>query len=144
MLSVNKSLAKDAIRDVIDLTEQTENFFDRCLGWHENFGRGNGRVRDKEVVENDLSPKLRDLALHIKAMLTEIKSEEELSELTAAAQKASNSAEVVDAILKQTMPDAVYWMDVGGRGQKKVTLHAAPVNVAEDCAGIYSRICTAL
>lgn len=99
--------------------------------WHEQFGRSNGRVRDKEVVENILSSKLRDLALHIKAMLVGIESDEEISELTAAAAKVSNFAEVVDSILKQSVPDAVYWMDVSGRTPKRVSLHAAPVNVAE-------------
>jgi ATP-dependent DNA helicase DinG len=131
MLSTHGSIANDAIRDLVELNDLSENFFDRCARWHEQFGRGNGRVRDKEVVENDLSPKLRDLALHLKAMLMGIEKEEEISELTAAATKVGNFAEVVDAILKQTMLDAVYWMDVSGRTPKRVSLHAAPVNVAE-------------
>jgi ATP-dependent DNA helicase DinG len=131
MLSPYESAANDAINDVVELNERCEQFFERCIDWHENFGRGTGRVREKEIVENDLSPKLRDLSLHLKAMLTQVENEEELSELTAAATKAANSAEVVDAILKQTMPDAVYWMDVSGRGPRRVSLHAAPVNVAD-------------
>src|SRR4029077_18853763 len=84
-LSVHGSCANDAIQDVVALNELSEGFFDRCARWHEQFGRGNGRVRDKEVIENDLSPKLRDLSLHLKAMLTGIDNEEEVSELTAAA-----------------------------------------------------------
>lgn len=130
-LSVHGSCANDAIKDVVELSERSEGFFERCAIWHEQFGRGNGRVRDKEVVENDLSPKLRDLSLHIKAMLTSIENEEEVSELTAAAAKVANFAEVTDSILKQSVPDAVYWMDVSGRSPKRVSLHAAPVNVAE-------------
>ena len=130
-LSIYKSAADDAIADVIELNECCESFFERCIGWHENHGRSSGRVRDKEIVENDLSPKLRDLSLHLKAMLTQVENEEEVSELTAAATKAANSAEIVDAILKQTMPDAVYWMDIPARGPRRVSLHAAPVNVAD-------------
>ncbi|HSV14286.1 MAG TPA: helicase C-terminal domain-containing protein, partial [Tepidisphaeraceae bacterium] len=131
LLSVHGSCANDAIRDIVELNDLSEGFFDRCARWHEQFGRGNGRVRDKEIIENDLTPKLRDLSLHIKAMLTHIEPEEEISELTAAAAKIANFAEVTDSILKQTMPDAVYWMDVNGRTPKRVSLHAAPVNVAE-------------
>ena len=40
-------------------------------------------------------------------------------------------AETLDAILGQTMPDAVYWMESPGEPPKRVTLNAAPVNVAE-------------
>ena len=40
-------------------------------------------------------------------------------------------AETLDAIVAQKLPDAVYWFDVAGRTPKRVSLHAAPVNVAE-------------
>jgi Rad3-related DNA helicase/REP element-mobilizing transposase RayT len=131
MLSVHGAAANDAIRDVVELAELAEKFFERCVRWHVEHGRGNGRVREANVVENTLSPKLRDLSLHMKAMLTEVKNEEEISELTAASMKIANFAEVVDSILKQSVPDAVYWMEVTGRTPKRVSLHAAPVNVAE-------------
>jgi Rad3-related DNA helicase/REP element-mobilizing transposase RayT len=131
MLSVHGAVANDAIRDVIALADLVERFFQRCVAWHEQHGKGNGRIHDSNVVMNDLSPKLRDLSLHMKAMLVEVKNEEELSEITAAAAKAANFAEVLDAIVKQSVPDAVYWMEVAGRTPKRVTLHAAPVNVAD-------------
>jgi Rad3-related DNA helicase/REP element-mobilizing transposase RayT len=131
LLSVHGSCANDAIRDVLELYELMEHFFERCVRWHTEHGKGNGRVREADVVENTLSPKLRDLSLHMKAMLTSVKNEEEMSELTAAATKVANFGEVLEAILKQSMPDAVYWMDVSGRTPKRVSLHAAPVSVAE-------------
>ena len=131
MLSAHEDAAGDAIRTVIELSELIERFFERCVRWYTEHGKGNGRIREANIVENILSPKLKDLALHLKAMLTEIKNEEEISELTSASTKMANFAEVVDAILKQSMPDAVYWMDVTGRTPKRVSLHAAPVNVAE-------------
>jgi Rad3-related DNA helicase/REP element-mobilizing transposase RayT len=131
LLSVHGACANDAIRDVVELSELVEHFFERCVRWHTERGKGNGRVREANVVENTVSPKLRDLSLHMKAMLTEVKNEEEMSELTAAATKVANFGEVLEAILKQSMPDAVYWMDVSGRTPKRVSLHAAPVSVAE-------------
>jgi Rad3-related DNA helicase/REP element-mobilizing transposase RayT len=131
MLSVHGGAANDAIRDVEVLTELSEDFFGRCADWHDSNGRGSGRVRDKDVVANTLSPKLRDLSLHLKVMLTSTDKEEEISELTTAAAKFGNFAVVVESILQQTMPDAVYWMDVAGRTPKRVSLHAAPINVAE-------------
>ena len=131
LLSVHGAAANDAIRDVVQLHEQIEHFFERCLAWHTVHGRGNGRVREKGVVENDLTPKLRDLALHMKAMLPGIVHEEETIELTAAVAKVTTFAEMIDAIVSQTIPDAVYWMDVAGRSPRRVSLHAAPVNVAD-------------
>jgi len=131
MLSVHGSAANDAIRDVVELAELVERFFERCAMWHAEHGKGNGRIRESGIVENTLTPKLRDLSLHLKAMLPAMKNEEEMSELTAAATKVANFAEVVESILKQSVPDAVYWMDVTGRTPKRVSLHAAPVNVAE-------------
>jgi Rad3-related DNA helicase/REP element-mobilizing transposase RayT len=131
MLSVHGSAANDAIRDVVELAELVERFFERCAMWHAQHGKGNGRIRESGIVENTLTPKLRDLSLHLKAMLPAMKNEEEMSELTAAATKVANFAEVVESILKQSVPDAVYWMDVTGRTPKRVSLHAAPVNVAE-------------
>jgi REP element-mobilizing transposase RayT len=40
------------------------------------------------------------------------------------------TAEAIDVILAQKMEDAVYWLDVSKRGPRRVSLHAAPVNVA--------------
>jgi REP element-mobilizing transposase RayT len=113
------------------LYERSEQFFARCVQWYEQFGKGNGRIHDAEVVENILSQKLRDLSLHMKEMLVQVKGEEEVSEITSAAAKVGNFAEVIEAILKQSVPDAVYWMEVSGRTPRRVSLHAAPVNVAE-------------
>jgi ATP-dependent DNA helicase DinG len=131
LLSVHGSSANAAISDVVEIHLRAEQFFENCLHWKEQFAGGNGRVRDKDIVENDLSPKLRDLSTHIKAMLPGIENPEELSELSAAAAKVEIIAQTTDAILQQTMPDAVYWIDAAGRTPARVTLHAAPVCVAE-------------
>ncbi|MGH7215163.1 MAG: ATP-dependent DNA helicase, partial [Tepidisphaeraceae bacterium] len=132
LLTPHGSLANDAIADVVDLHERSAAFFERCIAWHETFGRSNGRLQQKDVVENDLSPKLRDLSLHLKAMLAGIDKEEEVSEITSLATKVSAMAETLDAIVSQKLPDAVYWMDVSEtRTPRKVSLHAAPINVGE-------------
>src|SRR5262245_27640839 len=56
MLSTYGSCANDAIHDVVDLGDISERFFERVIAWQESRGRGTGRVREKNVVENDLSP----------------------------------------------------------------------------------------
>lgn len=131
MLSVHGSAANAAISDIIDLHELGERFFTRCLDWQRTFGRTNGRIREANVVENDLSPKMRELDLHIKAILPTLTNDEEITELTSLSGKVSAMAETIDAILAQKMEDAVYWMDITGRTPQRITLHAAPVNMAE-------------
>jgi ATP-dependent DNA helicase DinG len=131
MLSTHGTAANPAIRDVLDLYEIGQNFFGRVAHWQETSGRSNGRVHEPDVVPNDLSPKLRDLGKHLKEMMTKLKAEEEISEVGAMSAKMTDMAQAVDAILGQTIEDAVYWFEVSGRTPKRVSLHAAPVNVAE-------------
>ena len=130
MLSTYGAAANDAIRDVIDLHDRTAYFFERCALWHEQSGKGNGRIGGSNFIDNDISPKLRNLSLHLKAMLPTLQNEEDLSEVSAAAEKVSNQAIMLEALVGQTVEDTVYWMDVATRPTRKVSLHAAPVSVA--------------
>src|SRR3954454_782892 len=132
LLSTHGSKANPAIQDVVELHERLDFFFDRCLDWQKENGRSNGRIHEANFVENDLSPKLNELTTHIKAMLPEVKNDEELAELTSQADKVHALSQTLSACIAQTLQDAVYWMDVQQtRSPRKVTLHAAPVNVAE-------------
>ena len=131
LLSTHGSCANDAIADVVELHARSEQFFERCIRWQELNGRSSGRIHEAGIVENDLSPKLRDLSLHLKAMLPNLQADEEQAEIESAANKAGILAESVETVLAQKMEDTVYWMDVAGRTPKRVSLHAAPINVAE-------------
>jgi Rad3-related DNA helicase/REP element-mobilizing transposase RayT len=131
LLSTHGSAANDAIRDVVELHRRMEGFFERCIAYQENVGRGNGRIHEPNWVENDLSPKLTDLSKHLKAMLTGIERDEEIAELTNHSARAAMTAEAIDAVLSHKLPDAVYWIEVAGRTPRRVGLHAAPINVAE-------------
>ncbi len=130
LLSTHGSAANDAIRDVVDLHRMMELFFERCVRFHESQGRSNGRIQSPNWVENDLSPRLRDLSKHLKGMLTKLEREEEIAEVSNHAGKAMMTADALDSIIGQKVPDAVYWVEVSGRTPKRVSLHAAPVNVA--------------
>lgn len=131
LLSVHGAAANQAIQDVIDLNQIGENFFHRCISWQESFGRGNGRIREKQVVENDLTPKLRELDKHLKAILANLTEDDEIAELSSTSMKVQGIAASAEAILDQTIENAVYWIDVAGRTPKRATLHAAPIDVAE-------------
>lgn len=131
VLSVHGSAANQAIEDVVELSSRVEFFFERIIAWQEQHGRSNGRVHEKLIVENDLSPKLRDLTLHLKSMLPGLEKDEEITEITSQADKITALSATLDALIAHSMEDAVYWIDITGRTPKKVSLHAAPINVAE-------------
>lgn len=131
MLSTHGSKANDAIADVVELNSRMEAFFERCIHWHETAGVSSGRIRKANWVENDLSPRLHSLSLHLKAMLTQIESEEETSEISAMAEKVSLMGQSLESIIGQQLPDSVYWMEVSGRTPRRVSLHAAPINIAD-------------
>jgi Rad3-related DNA helicase/REP element-mobilizing transposase RayT len=131
MLSVHGAAANDAIRTVVDLNSAAEYFFEQIIRWHETAGRSNGRVQQKNVVENILSPMLRDLVKHLKMLMSTLKAEDELSELNSMSEKIAVMAEAIDSIMNQSIEDAVYWFDISGRAPKRVSLHAAPIDVAQ-------------
>src|SRR5829696_3645813 len=87
MLSSHGGAANDSIRDVVELNDITERFFERVIAWQETAGRGNGRVHEKAVIDNDLSPKLRDLAKHLKSLMSTLTEEEEISEVNSMSEK---------------------------------------------------------
>jgi ATP-dependent DNA helicase DinG len=131
LLSTHGAVVNDAIDDIVEIHQRLEGFFENCVEWQQQHGRKNGRVHEAGIVENNLSPLLHKLSLHLKAALATIQNQEEISELGAMADKVSLLGEELEAIVSQRMPDAVYWMEVGGRVHRNVSLHAAPVNVAQ-------------
>ena len=136
-LSLQGKLGDDAIAATIDAAESAQVFFDECALWQQHEGRSNGRVTRPDIVQTDLGDRLNDVAKLIRAMLKEIKAPETVLELTSKADRLAITAMTVDVLLKQQMPDAVYWIDtqkqrVGTRGgvAQRVTLSAAPVDVS--------------
>ena len=131
LLTTHGASVNDAIDTIVEIHQRMDGFFDRCLDWQKEQGRENGRIHEPNIVENDLSPLLRDLSKQLKAVLAGLENQEEVAELSAMAEKVSLLGEELAAVLSQRMPDAVYWLERGGRYRRNVSLHAAPVNIAE-------------
>lgn len=131
LLSSHGAAANPAIQTIVELHERLEYFFHRCIEWQETFGRSNGRIHEKNIVENDITPKLLDLSKHLRAMLADNQNEEEIAELTSIAEKVHTLAISLQSILGHEIEGAVYWMEIAGRTPKRVSLHAAPVSIAE-------------
>src|SRR5437764_5905809 len=70
MLSTHGSAANLAIQTIVELYGRLDYFFQRCIEWQETFGRSNGRIHEKKIVENDISTGLKDMHKHLKTMMT--------------------------------------------------------------------------
>ena len=130
-LSTHGSGANSAIDDIVQLNDLLDDFHTRCAKWHEEFSPPNGRIREADIVENTISPKLRELSGHLSSLVSTLKAEEEISELSSQAVKTRLLSDTIEAVLGQTMPDAVYWMEFSRRTPSRVTLRAAPVSIAD-------------
>lgn len=124
------SRAHSAMRDVQELNDLSDRFFAQCLQYHQSAGRKNGRLTQPDFVTDNLSEKLRDLSLHLKAMLAEKMADEQAAETESFANKIAAMQATLQVMLTQDLDDAVYWMETSPRQNNRVTLRAAAVNVA--------------
>jgi ATP-dependent DNA helicase DinG len=131
MLSTHGSAANNAIDDIVQLDALLGEFHENCAKWHNEFSPPNGRIREANIVENSLTPKLRELAQHLNDVVSTLKAEDEISELGSQATKTQLHADTMEAVLGHTMPDAVYWMEFSHRTPRRVTLKAAPVSISD-------------
>lgn len=92
-------------------------------------GSVNGRVRAVPEVVNEVSPLLRRLATSISMYANSIEKDEERIELTAAAEKCQGQAIALDTWLNQSVEDAAYWIEIGGRQRQTTKLVSAPIDV---------------
>ncbi len=78
-------------------------------------GGGGGRVRRPDVIDNPLTPQLRELAVCLRRIREGLESESERMELHSFARRASDIADSAEALVGQTLGDEyVYWIDVVG------------------------------
>lgn len=131
LLSAYGSAANAAIAAVVELDDVCDRFFEQIVQWQQAHGRPNGRVQQPGVVPNDLSPGLGDLGKRLKELMIRIRDDKELSEIGSMARKIKAIAQTIDAIIAQKLEDTVYWFEITGRTARRVSLHAAPINVAD-------------
>ncbi len=89
------------------------------------------RIRQPEVVENTVAAPLRNLWQEIDALAEDLESDPTRSELQDASRRLREAHGAVAEFLDQRVEDSVYWVERGGREETQYSLHAAPVNVAD-------------
>ena len=118
-----------------------DRFFDELLTWQESRGpTHNGRLREPCPVENPLSESLAQLSLRLRQLKDGIENDEDRMELESYASRAQGVANTLTAVMEQTLPDSVYWIEVehrralpGGSGGRRdnvrLKLCATPIEV---------------
>jgi ATP-dependent DNA helicase DinG len=124
------------IHQVLESADAAAHFFDALAEWYHRHGPKNGRVRETGIVENILTPAMKDLVTHLKLLRDRVSSEADEYELNSYINRAQDIATHTDILLKQEIEGCVYFLDgvmPGGQGQRRrrrIILRCMAVEVA--------------
>ena len=107
------------------------DFFDGVLYWLEQETHTNGRVPRKNIVPDELTGPLTELAGELKQQAVKLDNESHQQDLHAASDRLKVLASEIRPWLSQQFQDYVYWVESSRtrRGQQRVLLRAAPIDV---------------
>jgi ATP-dependent DNA helicase DinG len=119
----------ESCRQVEATRQAAERFFDSILAWQFRQPRTNGRVRQPNIVPDPLSEELHKLAHCLDQIAERLESDEQKVEVVAASARCSELAATLTTWLKQQLPGQVYWVEVSGERQQRISLSSAPIDV---------------
>ncbi|SHK35409.1 ATP-dependent DNA helicase DinG [Rubritalea squalenifaciens DSM 18772] len=123
----------EGIQAAEELLDRAEDFFDEIAEAVEfgDFGK-EFRVRKPGLVDNCLAESLRTLWLAIEDASERLEKESSTrKELMEGARKLRETHAAVKMFLDQEDEESVYWVQRGGRDNDALSLHSAPINVAD-------------
>ncbi len=156
LMSLQDKLAFPAKMAVDAARAEAEKFFESLAHWRKEKAPSNGRIRDKDIVENKLSASLDSLEKSLRVILHELtrqstidfgevtdnptegtpsggkqqQIERDIFELTSLASRCHAMSVSVKALLEQEQPNSVYWIEETGKTFRKIALNSSPVDVA--------------
>ncbi len=89
------------------------------------------RIRHTELVPNTLAAPLRNLWSEIDDLAADVESDTTKAELLDASRRLREMHGSIGIFLDQTSEESVYWVERSGRDEQQLSLHAAPVKVAD-------------
>lgn len=131
-----------AVHLVIHAEDAARRFFDSLLEYANRNRASSGRIVRPDVIENDLSPAMNDLAVRLRGIRERIESEPDRFELQAYARRAAEIAACAEALVAQTMQGFAYWVEVeeraggGGGGAGGAARRGMPPRVELACAPV--------
>ncbi len=118
------------IRQVLEAGETARGFFEELNRYRSFEAPRNGRVSEADIIENSLSPVMRELSVSLKEARKRARREEDAYELASYAERASSIAKDAEILLGQQIEDAVYWLEATGSGKRqRLGLACSPIDV---------------
>ena len=115
---------------VVDAQSACTDFFQELRDWQRQHGRSNGRLVTTPDVRNGLSPALSTLAGALEPLKKALPREEDRYELGSYLERAAELAQSIGSLLTQQYAEHVYWIDAEPGRAQRVSLCAAPLDVA--------------
>ncbi len=146
--------ASHAVDHAEAAANQTFELLDR---WLSSKGPKNGRVRDKGIINNPLSPALDAVAASLRALANQLAAkskdagerkvvddpqegdklsgaeyeiEKQRFELTSYMNRVNGMSAALNSLLAQDVADAVYWVEAVGKTTRRLKWTCSPINVA--------------
>ncbi|MDX1566043.1 MAG: helicase C-terminal domain-containing protein, partial [Phycisphaeraceae bacterium] len=123
------SALHQAVEQVHQVRSAADAFFGSLAEHVDRNSLANGRIDRPRVVDNPLSDALKQLAVALRRVMGQVKQEQDRFELNGYLERAETYAAQVSGWLDQTVEQAVYWVEVRGGRQRRVSLSCAPVDV---------------
>ncbi len=125
------NMIERAIMDVLRAGSTARDFFDGWLTLVESGEIAGGRIRETGLVENTLSPPLREVSVRLNTLKQRATREEDIFELNAYSRRAAELSDIAEILCDHTNEKSVYWADVDrSKGRPRVSLACAPIEVA--------------
>jgi ATP-dependent DNA helicase DinG len=122
-----------------------DHFFVALHQWHQSQPKNTGRVRQTDIVPDQLSEELTKLASKLTQLADKRQSEEEKLELTSRSTRLVSMASQMRDWLKQSLAGHVYWVEVKPGRIPRIALASAPIHVGDELKRqLYDRVPTVI
>lgn len=128
-------------RAVAQAAAACTQFFDDLDAWQQRHGRSNGRLVRPNVIDNPLSPRLREMVKSLQDLKSRLPRLEDQAELGAFLERCTGLANALEALLSQQLEEHVYWIEQEQTRARRTSLCAAPLDAgAEIRARLFDRV----
>ena len=115
---------------VDDCRFRADNFFQDLDEWLRRRPSSNGRVLEKNIIENGLSEGLTMLKEQLRRAADLIEDQSRRAEYCAARERVEAYLFAIDDWLEQRKEGFVYWLERTGGNRQRIVMRAAPIDVA--------------
>ncbi|MEX0886205.1 MAG: DEAD/DEAH box helicase, partial [Phycisphaeraceae bacterium] len=135
LASMTTSAATDpiiarAVDQVAGVEVAASAFFDDLVRYQQTHGRSNGRLMEPRIVSNALSEPIEELATTLGRLRDKAEEEPDKYELASYIGRCRSMSATLQALLEQSEPEHVYWLDVSRSGRnRRVEFASSPIDV---------------